>query len=68
MEVQERMKKYAIIQSPNIGQLCGAVEKALNEGWEPQGGINMTVVPVGMVDQKLVVVYAQALVKEVSLV
>ena len=62
------MKKYAILQSPNISQLCGAVEKALNEEWELQGGINMTVVPVGMVDQKLVVVYAQALVKEEALI
>jgi hypothetical protein len=62
------VKKYAVIQSPNLGQLCRAVEKALNEEWELQGGISMTVAPVGMVDQKLVLVYAQALVKEVSLV
>ena len=62
------MRKYAIIQSTNISQLCGAVEKALNEEWELQGGISMTIAPVGMVDQKLVLVYAQALVKEVSLV
>jgi hypothetical protein len=62
------MKKYAIVQSPNIGQLCGAIEKALNEGWECQGGINMTVVPVGVIDQKLVLLYAQSLIKEEKLV
>ena len=62
------MKKYAIVQSSNLSQLCGTIEKALNEGWGLQGGVNMIVVPVGVVDQKLVLVYAQALVKDEPLI
>jgi hypothetical protein len=62
------VKRYAIISAPNPGQFCRAVQKALEEGWELQGGLSTVIVPVGVIDQKLALVYTQAVVKEELLV
>ena len=61
------MKTYSIVSAPNPGALCRAVDKALVDGWELVGGVATTVVPVGMVDQKLVIMYTQAFIKEAGI-
>jgi hypothetical protein len=62
------MRQYALIQSPNPNQLIRAVNKALKEGWECIGGVAIFTTVLGMVDQKVVQVYVQAMTKEEKLV
>lgn len=62
------MKQYALIQAANPAQLIGTMNKALNEGWQLEGGIAMATTVVGTIEQKVVLIYAQALSKEQTLV
>jgi hypothetical protein len=62
------MKQYALIQSSNPNQMIGAVNKALKEGWELAGGVAVFTTVLGMVDQKVVQVYVQAMIKDEALI
>jgi hypothetical protein len=68
VEGKAAVKQYGIISGPDYKQVTAFVNKALNEGWELVGGLALTVMPVGVIDQKLVIIYGQALVKEEQLI
>ena len=61
------MKKFAIVQSPQLGQFLKNVEKAMNEGCVLEDFATGTTV-IGQVAQQVVMIYIQTLSKEEELI
>lgn len=62
---ERAITEYKIVAGPEYHNVADAVRQAMNEGWQPFGGVSVSIthLPDPMREYRLTVRFAQAMVK-----